>query len=55
MLHVKHEKKLCIYIGYAIKQKNSINVLHWGMPLSLGNTLLIIFLGKENTKMQIEN
>jgi hypothetical protein len=49
MLHVKHEKKLCLY-RYNIKQKKSINVLHWGMPLSLGNTLLINFLGKKTPK-----
>jgi len=54
MLHVKHEKKLCLY-RYNIKQKKSINVLHWGMPLILRKYPSNNFFGQRNTKMQIEN
>jgi hypothetical protein len=45
----KHEI-FYVSIGYTIKQKISINVLHWGMRLSLGNTLLIKKLNKETPK-----
>jgi hypothetical protein len=45
---MQNMKNNYVTIGYTIKQKKSIDVLHWGMPLSLGNTLLINFLGKEH-------